>query len=75
MKCIICKHGVTREGFTTVTITKGESLMVVRNVPAEVCSNCGEAYVDQATAERLSDMAAAAVKEGVQVDVREFVAA
>lgn len=43
--------------------------------PAEVCPNCGEAYTDGATTQRLLDIAHEARRGGVQVDVRRFVAA
>ncbi len=49
MKCVVCKHGETRPGTTTVTLTRGETTLVVKGVPACVCSNCGEEYVDDAT--------------------------
>jgi uncharacterized protein with ATP-grasp and redox domains len=47
----------------------------VKGVPAEVCDNCGEAYVDETTAHHLLKVAEEAVRVGVQVDVREFVVA
>ncbi|MBI4203362.1 MAG: type II toxin-antitoxin system MqsA family antitoxin [Chloroflexi bacterium] len=75
MKCVVCKHGETYEGTATVTLTKGGAVVVVRGVPAQVCGNCGEEYVDQAIAARLSAIALEAEKEGVQVDVRRYVAA
>lgn len=47
MKCVICKHGETQAGHTTVTLERGETVLVFRNVPAQVCANCGEAYVSE----------------------------
>ena len=46
--------------------------LVVKKVPAEVCSTCGEEYVDQDTTARLLQVAEEAVKAGVQVEVREY---
>jgi hypothetical protein len=45
---------------------------VVTGVPARVCGNCGEEYVDETIAERLIDTAADAVRTGVNVDVRDY---
>lgn len=42
MKCVICKTGETRSGTTTVTLSRGETTVVIKNVPAEVCDTCGE---------------------------------
>ncbi len=75
MRCVICKHGKTQSGHTTVTLERQAATLVIKNVPAEVCSNCGEAYVDEQVGESLLKSAEEAVKSGVQVDVREYVAA
>jgi len=72
VKCIICKHGETRPGKTTVTLERNGMTLVIRNVPAEMCENCGEAYVDEATARELLHGAEAAARAGVMVDIREY---
>jgi len=72
MKCAICKHGETRPGKTTVTLQRNGMTLVIRNVPAEVCENCGEAYVDEATTRELLHGAEAAARAGVMVDIREY---
>ena len=75
MKCLICKHGETGPGEVTVTLDRDETVMVFRRVPAEICDNCGEAYVDDSTAGGLLESAEQAAAAGVQVDVRQFTAA
>lgn len=75
MKCVICKHGNTQPGATTITLERDDSTLVFKHVPAQVCQNCGEAYVDETTTAQLLSAAEAAVKAGVQVEVRQFVAA
>jgi YgiT-type zinc finger domain-containing protein len=75
MKCVICKRGETKPGTSTLTLTRDGTTLVVKGVPAEVCANCGEAYVDEATTTRLLQTAEEAARAGVQVDVREYVAA
>jgi YgiT-type zinc finger domain-containing protein len=75
MKCVICQYGETEPGTTTVTLTRGETTVVIRDVPAQICTTCGEEYVDAGTGKRLSEIAETAVREGVQVDVRRYKAA
>jgi len=75
MKCIICKQAETQSGITTVTLERGGLLMVVKGVPARVCPNCGEEYVDEQVAARLLDSAEEIAQAGAQVDVREYKAA
>ena len=72
MKCVICKHGETRPGQTTVTLERGGTTLVIKGVPARICDNCGEAYVDEQITHQLLVTADEALRAGVQVDVREF---
>jgi len=75
MKCVICKQGETRPGKATVTLERNGTTLVIKGVPANVCANCGEEYVDEEITARLLDTAEEAAKKGVQVDVRKYVAA
>ena len=75
MNCAICRQGATRPGTTTVTLERDELTLVVKNVPAEVCEVCGEEYVSEATTARLIAIAAHAATAGMQVEVRDFLAA
>lgn len=75
MKCVICKNGETEPGTTTLLLERDNTTIVIKQVPAEVCQNCGEGYVDEEITERLLQMAEDAIKSGVQVDIRQFIAA
>ena len=75
MKCAICKHGETYPGKATVTLERDSTTLVIKGVPAIVCSNCGEEYVTEETSARLLKSAEDAARAGVQVDVREYIAA
>jgi YgiT-type zinc finger domain-containing protein len=75
MKCPICRKGETRSGTATVTLERAGLTLVVRNVPARVCDNCGEAYVEETEAARVLETATEAERAGVKVDVRDYVAA
>jgi len=75
MKCVICKQGETRPGTTTITLERDGLTLVVKGIPARVCENCGEAYVDEETTGRLLAAAEEAARAGVQVDVRDYLAA
>ena len=75
MICPICGLGETAPGSATVTLERGELTFVVKAVPAAVCQNCGEEYVDPQTTARVLAMAEEAAASGVQVDIRAFHAA
>ena len=72
MKCVICKQGETKPGHTTVTLERGQTVLVFRNVKAQVCTNCGEAYVSEKVAAQLLAEAEEAVRDRVQVNVRNL---
>ena len=72
MKCVICKHGETQQGTTTVTLERGSSTIVFKDVPAFICDNCGEKYIDEQTSKDLLNKAGEIVKSGVEIDVRKF---
>lgn len=75
MKCVICKHGTLTEGHTTQTLERGDVVVVFKNVPAQICDTCGEAYMDEAVTRDLLASAERAAAAGVEVDVRHYVAA
>jgi len=50
-------------------------LLIFRKVPAWVCTNCGEAYVSEEVTKQLLEAAEEAVRNRVQVDVRELIPA
>jgi len=75
MKCPICKHGNTRAGTATVTLERGASTIIFRQVPAEICDNCGEVFHSAEVTEALLAQAEVAVAQGVEIDVRRFAAA
>ena len=71
MKCLICKHGETSPGAATVTLTRDDTTLVVKDVPAEVCDNCGEEYVEAEVTGRLLGIAEDAAS--AMVNARKFV--
>lgn len=75
MRCLICKKGSTEPGTTTVTLERSGLIMVIKGVPAQVCRNCGEAYVDEKVASELLTSAEKAAKAGAEVEIREYVTA
>jgi YgiT-type zinc finger domain-containing protein len=74
MKCVICKLAETQPGFATVTLQRGESTFVVKDVPAQVCPNCGEEYVDSSVAAELLRSRESLSEAGAQVDIRRYAA-
>jgi YgiT-type zinc finger domain-containing protein len=74
MKCVICREGQTTAGQATVTLQRGESTIIFKNVPAEVCKNCGEYYLSESVSNQLLTRAEAAVQSGAELEILRFAA-
>ncbi|MBU0621364.1 MAG: type II toxin-antitoxin system MqsA family antitoxin [Gammaproteobacteria bacterium] len=72
MKCPICKHGNTHAGVASITLERGDSTVMFKSVPAEICDNCGEVYHDAKVTKSLLEQADLAAKSGVEIDVRRY---
>jgi hypothetical protein len=58
-----------------MTLERDGLTLVIKGVPAMVCSTCGDEYVDEDTTARLLQTAEQAARAGVQVETREYAAA
>jgi YgiT-type zinc finger domain-containing protein len=74
MQCVICKHGNTQSGLVTVTLQREDCIVILKQVPAEVCENCGEYYLDESVTEEVLKRAEAAVIKGAEVEILRYVA-
>ncbi|MBI3794555.1 MAG: type II toxin-antitoxin system MqsA family antitoxin [Nitrospinae bacterium] len=74
MKCILCRHGETHSGEVTVTLERGVSAIILRGVPAEVCENCGEYYLDEEVTRKVMELAEVAVQRGAELEILRYAA-
>ena len=74
MKCVMCKYGETQPGKVTVTFHRDDTVVIIKEVPADVCRQCGEYYVDDAITARVLAMAEEAVKHRAEVEILRYAA-
>ena len=74
MKCVICKQGKTVPGKVTVTLQRGETTVIIKEVPADVCENCGEYFLSEKVTQKLMERADEVVKKGAEVEILQFAA-
>ncbi len=74
MKCVFCKQGDTRPGEATVTLHRRKTVVVVKEVPADICENCGDYYPSDSVAEKVMAKAEEAVRNGAEVEILLFTA-
>lgn len=74
MKCVICKTGNTRLGKTSVTLQREQTVVVIKDVPAQICEDCGEYYLDDTVARRVYAQADDAVQRHAEVEIIRYAA-
>jgi len=57
MKCLICKNTHMKEGTTILPIERGNAILLITDIPAQVCTNCGEPYLNEETARDVQKLA------------------
>ena len=58
----------------TVTLTRDNSVIVIKEVPAQVCNNCGDYFLSSEVTKSVMSVAESAVKNGVEVEILKYVA-
>lgn len=69
--CPIC-GGTKVAGTTTFSADIGSGVVVVRQVKATICSQCGEEWIDDETARQLEKIVNDARERKLQVEVAEY---
>ncbi|MBI4625240.1 MAG: type II toxin-antitoxin system MqsA family antitoxin [Verrucomicrobia bacterium] len=70
-QCPLCGGNKTN-GKTTFTADLGSGVVVVRHVRATVCTQCGEEWIDDATARRLEQVVNEARLQHREVEITAF---
>jgi YgiT-type zinc finger domain-containing protein len=74
MKCVICKFSQTEEGKVTVALHRGETVLIIKDVPANICKNCGEYYLDEIVTNRVFAQAEEAVNRHAELEILRYAA-
>ena len=67
-------RGETQAGRTTIVLERGQTTLVYKNVPAEVCDNCGEEYLSVEINWKLLKQAEQAAERGVDLEMLRYAA-
>ncbi len=66
--CPLC-GGDKTSGHTTITVDQGSTVIVVRKVPAKICQQCGESWIERETARRLEALVRECHEKSTEVEV------
>ena len=75
MRCIACKKGSMAPGSVTVSVDKGTTVVVIRQVPAFVCTTCGEEYLEADVIKDIERIVKSAQDAGLNIAIQQFKAA
>ena len=72
MQCPVC-GGVMEAGKTSLTLERsGDRIIVIKNVPALVCTQCGENFIDISVSKQVEKIVLSAEKSGIKLGFLEF---
>lgn len=74
MNCVICKMGETAEGRVAVTLQRGDLSVLIKNVPAQICENCGEYYLSDEITDQVLKQAELSSTRNAEVEILRFAA-
>ena len=70
--CIYCKNDTVEPSTTTHVVTFDDCVIIIKNVPCEKCSQCGEVYYSRDTAKKLDIMVTEARKLMQEIAVIDY---
>lgn len=73
--CPICKTGRLEPGKVTVTLERGLSIVLLKNVTAQVCDNCASYFLDDETTRLVLQKAENSVQNGAELEIIQMQAA
>ena len=73
MKCAICQNGTTQPGTASLFLERDGATVIIKQVPALICDNCGERYFDSETTHYALSLAEEALKLGLEVAIQHYI--
>jgi YgiT-type zinc finger domain-containing protein len=73
-KCPLC-GGEMFEGIATIPFLSGDQVTIIKNIPAEICSDCGEAYMKSSIVGNIESLLDRLEALGSEVSVVHYEAA
>ena len=70
-QCPLCR-GNKEKGFAIFTMDFGFGLLIVKDVPANICAQCGERWIPSDVAEKLERIADAVREKKPELEIVSF---
>jgi len=69
MNCVVCKVGTRQPGTVTVTLERDGAIVLIKDVPAQVCDTCGNYTLSAEITSLVLARANEAVENGAELEV------
>jgi len=73
MNCVLCK-GTMHNGTTHFPIDRDSQFLLVKNVPALICEQCGEMFIDDKVYQKIEEIVNSVQNSNVEIEVLRFAA-
>jgi YgiT-type zinc finger domain-containing protein len=74
MQCVICKNGNTAPGAVNAVLQRNGCTIIFKDVPADVCTNCGEYYLNEEVTNEILLRSENAIRNGAEVEILRYAA-
>ncbi len=74
MKCTVCKNGIMEDGKVNMTLQRDNTVVIIKDVPASVCGNCGEYVLSAAVTKNVMNKADKAATSKAEVEILQYAA-
>ena len=68
----MCKSGETKPGKSMVKLSVGDTVVVFRDVPSEICRDCSEEYITEENTRTILENTEASSGEGITIKIIDW---
>ncbi|MFO8029405.1 MAG: type II toxin-antitoxin system MqsA family antitoxin [Cyclonatronaceae bacterium] len=72
MKCTVCKNGIMEHGKVNVTLQRDNTVVIIKDLLAKVCSNCDEYIFSSAVSKNVINQAEKAATSNAEVEILHY---
>ena len=69
MECALCKVGATEKGKVTIKLERDGAIVLIKDVPAEICTNCGHYYLSEEITRLVMEKGNTDIENGAELEV------
>jgi YgiT-type zinc finger domain-containing protein len=63
---------MTQEGYTSIVLEREQTTLVFKQIPAQICDNCGEEYISSTVNKALLHRANEELDRGIMLEMIKF---